>query len=52
MSKSIITETISPEFLSTSDKAFLSDLVLDWLRENGNDTESFSFSIEVTWITE
>lgn len=49
MSKSYTTKTIPPEFLSKSDAEFISELVQDWLHENGRGIESFSFSIEVSW---
>jgi hypothetical protein len=49
MSRSSTTKTIDADWLSKRDVEFLSDLVQEWLQENNNDTESFSFSIEVTW---
>ena len=49
MSKSLQTETVDPDFLSTRDHDYLSDLVLEWLRENGNATDSFSYTINVSW---
>ena len=49
MSKSFTTKTIDIDWLSNSDKEFLSELVLEWLQDNNNDPESFSFSIEVIW---
>ena len=49
MSKSTTTQTIDPDWLGKRDVEFLSELVHEWLEENYGNTESFSFSIEVTW---
>lgn len=52
MSNSFTTSAIPSDFLSKTDKAFLSELVMDWLQEKGTAPESFSFSIEVSWTQE
>jgi hypothetical protein len=46
-------ETVSPEFLSHSDRDDLGELVFDWLNENGHKPrDSYAFSIIVEWEEE
>jgi hypothetical protein len=43
---------IDDEFLSKTDRAYLTDLVSDWLNENNHEADSFEFSVRVQWEKE